>query len=205
MSCHLMGGRDAFSGFFKHHYSKNHVKIFTMSLLLLKYAALKTSRGSPCQKPTIIMRISNNVSVAWKQLHLWAGLWSSCESQLSRLSQPMMVCYRLFYELQSETSSLNPGCRRHSLHWKCVSALPQGTSTASAGCLFDLLIAKRNKNPLCPRSRGTKWWPTTPKRLFRCVLWALLSGVHDSKWLQTRSKLGGVELWRHQTSVSSSR
>lgn len=116
------------------------------------------------------MRISDNLSVARKQLHLWAGLWSSCESEFSCLSQPLIICYRLFYERQSKTSLLNPGCRHHCLHWKCVSALPEGTSTASAGCLFDLLIAKRNKTPFCPRSRGTKWWQTTQKTLYKCVL-----------------------------------
>lgn len=97
---------------------------------------------------------------------------------------------------------LSPRYCSHCLHSagrKCVSVLPEGTSTGSAGCLFDLPIAKRNKTPFCPRSRGRKRWPALlsldslyfceESQLVSCIKQAYLS---DRRWLTKLQRPSGA-------------
>lgn len=95
-----------------------------------------------------------------------------------------MLCYR--YRCRFKTFPPSPCYRSHCLHSagrKCVSVLPEGTSTGSAGCLFDLLIAKRNKTPFCPRSGGRKRWPALlwPDSLYFCAESQLVSCIKQAR------------------------
>lgn len=113
-----------------------------------------------------------------------------------------MLCYCVFYSHRFKTSLPSPRYCSHCLHStgrKCVNVLPEGTSTGSAGCLFDLQIAKRNKTPFCPRSRGRKQWPAllsldslyfcAESQLVSCIKQAHLS---DRRWLTKLQRPSGA-------------